>query len=152
MITETTLNPIASQNICAACEREIRHGLGRLESVPGLIKRIIEEEMWRERKLPNGEIVKHNSFRELVVSEYPGWNKTTEEIVRLEDIIAERDDEVLRLWQKAMWGTCDDDDDGLPETATVVERLTYWLDKCSAEERRAFLAHIDSEPLTTKAK
>ena len=73
--------------------------MGRLESVPGLIRRIITEELWRERRVETGEIVRLNSFRELITAKsFRGWETDP---AKIEAII--RDDaEVLALWREAM--------------------------------------------------
>lgn len=93
------MNPIDNQNICASCEQAIRHGVGRLDAVPGLIKRIIKEELWRERKVETGEIVKLKSFRELITAKpYAGWDTDP---AKIEAVIRD-DPEVLTLWEKEM--------------------------------------------------
>lgn len=92
------MNPVASQNVCAACEQAIRHGSGRLDSVPGLIKRIIKEELWRERRV-GIQVFKLNSFRELIVSEAPaGWGESTEKV----EAIIRSDADALAMWRKAI--------------------------------------------------
>lgn len=94
-------SPIASQNICSACEQAIRHGVGRLDAVPGLIKRIITEELWRERKVETGEIVKLNSFRELITGKrYKGWETNPKQV----EAVIRTDPDVLAMWKKEMYG------------------------------------------------
>lgn len=97
--TAAAMNAIESQQICSSCEQAIRHGIGNLDHVPGLIRRIIHEELWRERKVETGEIVKLNSFRELITAKrFRGWNENPEKI----EAIIRNDVEALALWREAM--------------------------------------------------
>lgn len=88
----------ANQNICSACEQAIRHGIGRLDAVPGLIKRIITEQLWRERKI-GSEVVRVESFRELITAKpLTGWGESPEKI----EAIIRDDPETLAMWHKEM--------------------------------------------------
>lgn len=100
-----TANPIEAHQICSTCEQAIRHGLGDLKYVPGLIKRIISEELWRVRKVETGDIVELKSFRELIVGKFPrGWDADLGQV----EALLKDDAEALALWRsldqlKAAW-------------------------------------------------
>lgn len=97
----STSNPIESQQICASCEHAIRHGIGNLKYVPGLIKRIISEELWRSRRVENGDIVQLNSFRELITGKpLAGWGESPEKV----EAIIRDDADALAMWREAMKG------------------------------------------------
>ena len=93
------MNPIENQQLCAQCLDAFSHGSARLDSVPGLVKRIIKTKAWTERKIATGKIIKLKSFRDLIVlPPLDGWGENPE---KLEAII--RDDvEALTLWREQM--------------------------------------------------
>lgn len=57
MIAEESLQR-ASVTVNALAQA-VRHGSTRLASVPGLIKQVIEEDLWHERQLPRSSIIEH---------------------------------------------------------------------------------------------
>lgn len=65
--------------------RSIREGAASLDNVPGLLKQIIEDEMWREHLYEKtGEVFKFNSFKEFVETHPPdGLGATVETLIRL---------------------------------------------------------------------
>lgn len=46
----------------------LRRGGNALEDVPGLLKRLLEEESWREFVTPRGELVRHERFVDFVTT------------------------------------------------------------------------------------
>lgn len=46
----------------------LRRGGNALEDVPGLIKRVLQEDAWREFVTPRGELVRHKRFVDFVVT------------------------------------------------------------------------------------
>jgi DNA-binding transcriptional regulator YiaG len=85
--------------ICSCAARAILRGASKLANVPGLIKRIIKEEMWRERRVRTGRIVKLNSFRDLIVKKpLHGWGEDPQKI----EAIIRDDPEALALWREAI--------------------------------------------------
>ena len=97
------MNPIENQQLCSSTEQAIRHGIGRLDNVPGMIKRIIETGAWKLRKIESGEVVDAEAegmtFREFITGKpFRGWGESP---AKIEAII--RDDaEVLAMWREAM--------------------------------------------------
>lgn len=84
---------------CQLLSPVIRHGVGNLTHVPGLIKRIIKDELWRTRKVETGEVVELKSFRELITAKpYAGWDEDPNKI----EAIIRDDPEALALWTEAM--------------------------------------------------
>jgi hypothetical protein len=96
-------NPIENQQLCSAAEQAIRHGAGRLENVPGLIRRIIETKAWTLRRLPGLGIVDADvekmTFREFITGKpMRGWGADPDKI----EAIIREDAEVLAMWREAM--------------------------------------------------
>jgi hypothetical protein len=95
------MNAIEAEQICRSAESALRHGSITLNQFPGLLQRVIEDELWKRRQVPGLGVVELSSLRELV-TEKPlrGWGedpKTIEAVIR-------EDADVLRLWRGAMKG------------------------------------------------
>lgn len=65
--------------------RSIREGAASLDSIPGLIRQIIEEQMWREYlNEDTGEVFTFESFKEFVETDAPeGLGTTIPTLIRL---------------------------------------------------------------------
>jgi hypothetical protein len=67
---------VYNDQVVQSLTSSIKHGGANLANIPGLTKRVIKEEMWRERTLSEagmrtGEVVCFNSFAEFVIAEPP---------------------------------------------------------------------------------
>lgn len=77
-----------------ALTQAILHGAPRLDSVPGLLKQVIREELWHARQLPRSSIVEHyETFVDFIVD---GLGTT---VAQLHDL-CRRDTEALDLLDK----------------------------------------------------
>ena len=90
------VNPIEAEQICRSAESALRRGNLNLNQFPGLLKRVIDEQLWKRRRVPGLGIVELPSLRELIESKpLRGWG---EDVDRIEAVI--RDDaETLRLFR-----------------------------------------------------
>lgn len=77
----------------------LRRGGNALEDVPDLLKRVLEEESWREFVTPRGELVKHERFVDFVTTPPTRGIGASVDLVRR--IIAD-DTEALDLLDKAV--------------------------------------------------
>lgn len=79
----------------------IHHGCSKLDSIPALLRRIIENKAWEARQVKMHGVVKLANLRELITKEpMVGWGENPE---RIEALI--RDDaEVLAMWREEMKG------------------------------------------------
>ena len=95
------LNEIEKGQLCDSVMSAIHHGLGNLETVPALLRRIIENRAWEARQVKMRGVVKLANLRELITKEpMVGWGENPD---RIEALI--RDDaEVLAMWREAMKG------------------------------------------------
>ena len=93
------LNEIEKGQLCDSVMSAIHHGLGNLETVPALLRRIIESRAWEARQVKMRGVVKLANLRELITKEpMVGWGENPD---RIEALI--RDDaEVLAMWREAM--------------------------------------------------
>jgi hypothetical protein len=95
------MNEIEKGQLCDSVMSAIHHGLGNLETVPALLRRIIENRAWECRQVKMRGVVKLANLRELITKEpMDGWGENPD---RIEGLI--RDDaEVLAMWREAMKG------------------------------------------------
>ena len=93
------MNEIEKGQLCDSVMSAIHHGLGNLETVPALLRRIIENKAWEARQVKMHGVVQLANLRELITKEpMAGWGENPD---RIEALI--RDDvEVLAMWEKAM--------------------------------------------------
>ena len=132
------MNPTESEHICGRCEEAIRNGTGDLRGVPGLIKRIIREGLWRSRCVPGRKIVELPSFRDLIVREpYEGWGQDPEQVYAL----LKGDAEAEELWRDAMTGKHGGDRKSKKAKETI-KNDNVSLDRAAAVQgnSRAYLA------------
>jgi len=80
-------------------ESALRYGEGNLSAVPGLMKRLLREGMWREFVTPRGETVTYERFDEFVVTPPTKGLGATLDLVR--DVV-ERDVEALDMLDQAL--------------------------------------------------
>ena len=93
------MNEIEKGQLCDSVMSAIHHGLGNLETVPALLRRIIENKAWECRQVKMRGLVELANLRELITKEpMDGWGENPD---RIEALI--RDDaEVLAMWREAM--------------------------------------------------
>lgn len=77
----------------------LRRGGNALEDVPGLLKRVLAEESWREFVTPRGELVRHERFVDFVTTAPTQGIGASPDLV---ERIIERDNEALELFRGAM--------------------------------------------------
>jgi hypothetical protein len=76
----------------------VDHGAPRLQSIPGLIKKILETGAWR-RRLHNGRLYEHERFLDFLISKpFSGCGYDPEQIEKL----IEHDNDTIVLWEKAL--------------------------------------------------
>lgn len=82
-----------------ALSSSVRSTLNGIETVPGLIRRVLEEGSWRSFTSPRGEKVEHDTFASFITTPpSKGLGKTVEEIVQ----IASDDEAVLAMLADAL--------------------------------------------------
>ena len=134
------MNAIENEQVCLSCVTAIIQGGGRLANVPNLIKRIILEKMWRERRIRTGEVVKLRSLRELIVEKpLKGWGEDPDKIQKL----ISDDADALTLWRKEMTppvGTNQYTDEGHNNIMTQHQGTSraYTLSRLKIEEPKLF--------------
>ena len=95
------MNDIEKGQLCDSVMSAIHHGLGNLETIPALLRRIIENRAWECRQVKMRGVVQLANLRELITKEpMEGWGENPE---RIEGLI-KHDPEVLVLWREAMKG------------------------------------------------
>jgi hypothetical protein len=90
--------------LVAGLRDAIARGRGYEDSVAGLIARMLDEGMWRERKDARfGRVIRHDSFHSLVTTLPPdGLGHTREEIDRIiRNAGAEHSSLIARMWEGA---------------------------------------------------
>lgn len=143
------MNPVDAQNICSSCEQAIRHGSGRLANVPGLIKRIIRDKLWRERKVETGKVVRLNSLADLITRKpYEGWGESLDKVLAL----IKDDPEVLAMWREATkaQGRRNDLVDNITEVRPKGTSREYTVSRLS-KERPDLFAQVKSGKLSANA-
>jgi len=95
------MNDIEKGQLCDITMSAIYHGCSKLDSIPALLRRIIENRAWECRQVKMRGVVQLANLRELITKEpMEGWGENPEKI---ENLI--RDDvEVLAMWREAMKG------------------------------------------------
>ena len=95
------MNEIEKGQLCDITMSAIYHGCSKLDSIPALLRRIIENRAWECRQVKMRGVVKLANLRELITKEpMDGWGENPD---RIEGLI--RDDaEVLAMWREAMKG------------------------------------------------
>ena len=93
------MNEIEKGQLCDSVMSAIHHGLGNLETIPALLRRIIENKAWECRQVKMRGVVQLANLRELITKEpMEGGGENPE---RIEALI--RDDvEVLAMWREEM--------------------------------------------------
>ena len=125
------MNEIEKGQLCDSVMSAIHHGLGNLETIPALLRRIIENKAWECRQVKMRGVVQLANLRELITKEpMEGWGENPE---RIEALI--RDDaEVLAMWREAMKGK--HGGDRRSEEVIKVDNVT--LDKPSKGNSRSY--------------
>lgn len=78
------MNAIENEQVCKSAEQALRHGVGKLSAVPGLIAKIIETRAWECREVRPGVVVELGSLLELVTRKPPdGWGEDPAKVERL---------------------------------------------------------------------
>lgn len=116
----------------------VDHGAPRLQSIPGLIKKILQTEAWR-RRLHKGRLFEHESFLDFLTAKpIAGCGYDPSQIEKL----IEDDAETLAMWRKAV--TAPEGGDKRSEAYTTNDNiisgkarqgtsLAYTLDRLSRE-------------------
>ena len=93
------MNEIEKGQLCDITMSAIHHGCSKLDSIPALLRRIIENKAWECRQVKMRGVVQLANLRELITKEpMEGWGENPE---RIEALI--RDDvEVLAMWREEM--------------------------------------------------
>ena len=125
------MNEIEKGQLCDSVMSAIHHGLGNLETVPALLRRIIENKAWECRQVKMRGVVELANLRELITKEpMDGWGENPD---RIEALI--RDDaEVLAMWREAMKGK--HGGDRRSEEATKVDNVN--LERASKGNSRSY--------------
>lgn len=92
------MNPIEKGQLASTTVQCLSAGVGAIGQIPGLIKRVIEEEVWLWR-IHRGREYKLSNLRELITSSPPtGWGGDPNKIKAL----LKDDAEVDAMYEKAM--------------------------------------------------
>jgi len=95
------MNDIEKGQLCDATMSAIYYGCSKLDSIPALIRRIIENRAWECRQVKMRGVVQLTNLREMITRKpMEGWGEDPE---RIEGLIR-NDPEVLVLWREAMKG------------------------------------------------
>ena len=93
------MNEIEKGQLCDITMSAIYHGCTKLDSIPALIRRIIENRAWECRQVKMRGIVQLTNLREMITRKpMEGWGEDPE---RIEGLIR-NDPETLVLWREAM--------------------------------------------------
>jgi len=79
--------------------RAFADGTGSLDNFPGLLRRVLTENMWREFLHPNGEVIRYERFTDFVTAGPPAGVGTTVGMVRK---VVSDDLELLDLLDQAV--------------------------------------------------
>lgn len=86
-------NLLHNDTVARALSRAIADGDAALENVPGLLRRIIKEDMWRERIVPeSGETITFARFEDFVTTEPLDGLGTSMDVIRA---LCKKDEDVL---------------------------------------------------------
>ena len=95
------MNIIENAQVCNLAFSCLHDSEQNLAALPGLMRRIIEEEMWRDRQLSPSRRATFDTFREFIVSPpLDGWNEDPDKI----ESLLRDDPEVLVMFREAMTG------------------------------------------------
>ena len=95
------MNDIEKGQLCDATMSAIYYGCSKLDSIPALIRRIIENRAWECRQVKMRGVVQLANLREMITRKpMEGWGEDPE---RIEGLIR-NDAETLVMWREAMKG------------------------------------------------
>src|SRR5690606_22764221 len=80
----------------------LRRGGASLGTVPGLLKRVLQEEAWREFETSPGDVVRHERFADFVTT--PPLNGLGASMELIDRIVGTDDPDLLRLLREAKKG------------------------------------------------
>ena len=93
------MNEIEKGQLCDITMSAIYHGCTKLDSIPALIRRIIENRAWECRQVKMRGVVQLANLREMITRKpMEGWGEDPERI----EALLKHDPEVLVLWREAM--------------------------------------------------
>lgn len=65
------MNPLVARwDVVSQAQQAVRYGGASLRHVPGLLKRVIKEDLWHEYVVPTGEVVHFSTFTEFVTASW----------------------------------------------------------------------------------
>ncbi|CAL9514147.1 hypothetical protein [Streptomyces sp. enrichment culture] len=114
-----------------ALSSSMRRTMNGMETVPGLVRQIIEEGSWRNFTSPRGEQVQHTTFESFVTAKPTrGLGYTIEELVRLLADEPETLAQIADLTGRSLTELQQDatDDPGTAVTATAPQQEALWRD------------------------
>jgi hypothetical protein len=95
------MNEIEKGQLCDITMSAIYHGCTKLDSIPALIRRIIENRAWECRQVKMRGVVQLTNLREMITKQpMEGWGENPD---RIEGLIR-NDPETLVMWREAMKG------------------------------------------------
>jgi hypothetical protein len=98
------MNDVEKGQLCDATMSAIYYGCSKLDSIPALIRRIIENRAWECRQVKMRGVVQLANLREMITRKpMEGWGEDPD---RIESLIR-NDPETLVMWREAM--KCDHD-------------------------------------------
>ena len=93
------MNEIEKGQLCDITMSAIYHGCTKLDSIPALIRRIIENRAWECRQVKMRGVVQLTNLREMITRKpMEGWGEDPNKI----EALLKHDPEVLVLWREAM--------------------------------------------------
>ena len=93
------MNEIEKGQLCDITMSAIYHGCTKLDSIPALIRRIIENRAWECRQVKMRGVVQLANLREMITRKpMEGWGEDPNKI----EALLKHDPEVLVLWREAM--------------------------------------------------
>ena len=93
------MNDIEKGQLCDATMSAIYYGCSKLDSIPALIRRIIENRAWECRQVKMRGVVQLANLREMITRKpMEGWGEDPNKI----EALLKHDPEVLVLWREAM--------------------------------------------------
>ena len=95
------MNEIEKGQLCDITMSAIYHGCTKLDSIPALIRRIIENRAWECRQVKMRGVVQLTNLREMITRKpMEGWGEDPNKI----EALLKHDPEVLVMWRAAMKG------------------------------------------------
>jgi hypothetical protein len=95
------MNEIEKMQLCDSAFSALSHGEISLKQFPGLLRRVIEEKAWENRKVQLRGIVTLKSLRELItLPPMEGWDEDPKKI----EALLQDDPVVLPMFREAMKG------------------------------------------------